>query len=97
MMHIVTNVLYSPQSWGFDLNGIKYFLTNPSRYIDETIRYKWSEPWGNENERFVLIGYGNLLKDDKISAHYIIQKTGSNDLFVMQVDSFKSQLEMIHE
>lgn len=93
-MHFITEISFDEQSWGFNLNGIKYFLTNASRYVDIQIRYKWIQPWDNENERFVLIGDGNLLKDDKISAHYIIQKIGSIDLFVMEIESFNNQLKV---
>jgi hypothetical protein len=93
-MHLIIEVNFYDQSWGFNLNGLKYFLTNASRYVDIIIRHKWKQPWGNENERFILIGDGNLLKDDKISSHFIIQKIGSNNIYVMQVDDFRNQLEI---
>ena len=94
-MNLITHVNFiniaSVCSYNRNSEGVE--LTNATAHFDEGVRYKFStQTTENSNDRFIIIGTGNLRRDvpldDEISI-FLIQKEGTEDKYEITGDSFR--------
>lgn len=71
-MEVITAVQFNEKNnqWTYNLNGTGVLLTNSSQF-QKVFELKRPQP-GSENEKFLLIGSGNYLTDNKPEILYVV-------------------------
>ena len=103
-MHQVINFNYNvlEKRWSFLVNGSNSSnLINASQYDDQPNQYRYCEPFINEeNERFVLLGDGNLVTIvDGLTqeiAYKIMQNVKTFNTYVILSAMFSAEFEIVN-
>lgn len=82
----IENLVLDDIHWEFNENGVSYILKSPGRGFDDQKDYVLKSTEISNIERYNIFGGGNLLNDNEAKIHFILNKIGTNDLFIISAN-----------
>jgi hypothetical protein len=78
--------------WKFNEYGISYLLVSPGRRFDDQKVYVLKSTEISNSERYNIFGGGNLLKDNEAKIHFVLNKIGTNELYIISADDLNNEM-----
>lgn len=82
----IENLVLDDQHWEFNENGIPYILTSPGRRLDNHKVYVLKSTEISNSERYIIFGGGYLHKNNEAKIHFVLNKIGTNDLYIISAN-----------
>ncbi len=98
-MRLIENLVFNPndRTCSLNIDGVSHYLTNSGRAVNEGNYYTWIIPNGQPNEVFGIFADGNLLENNLEEMHFVLNRRGTIDLYLISVDNFRNNMRLIEE
>lgn len=88
----IENLRLGDKNWTFSEGGIDYTLISAGKRFNEETEYILKSAANSTNDRYKIFGGGNLIKDNEAKIHFILNKVGTYDLFIICADDLNNEM-----
>ncbi len=88
----IENLVLNEMHWEFNENGISYILISPGRRLDDQKVYVLKSTGNSNSQQHKIFDGGNLLKDSEAKIHFVLNKIGTNELYVIFAEDLYNEM-----